>query len=185
MLASEARVIGQHGHPVATVAGNADLHRFGRACGGRLAARRERLGAEVGGHVCDVLVAERGRVRVHGAVRAIARAVAEQGRGDVGRALAGELRHAVGRVDVLVVLDPVAAEAGVGEVLAARHVAVRACGPRGPRDDGGKGDNGGETAGKRHGEPPAGNSRKCYRVAHRKCHLRFPAGRPDGTMARR
>ncbi len=96
---------------------------FAGACAGRGRAGRQHGAGQVGGDVFHVLVAERAGLGVHGAVRALLAAVALQRRDDVLGVLADELGHAVGRVDVLVVLDAMTAEAGVADLLAALRVA--------------------------------------------------------------
>ena len=66
---------------------------------------------------------------MHGAVRTLAALVFLECRQDVPRVLAHEFRHAVGRVDVLVILNAMTAQAGVGDLLAVGGIscAARLC----------------------------------------------------------
>src|SRR3984885_12901963 len=117
VLAGEGGINRGDGDTVLSVAGGAKRGSL-RHGALRLAGRGEGLAGEIAGDVEDVLVGQRGGLRMHRQMRAVAVAIAMQRCGEVVRSLPLEFRHAVVRIGVLVAVDPVAAEAGVGEGLA-------------------------------------------------------------------
>jgi hypothetical protein len=121
VLARQIRVVAGDADPVLAMAGRAQRD-LGRRGADRGCARAQRRAAEVAGDVLHVLVGQRGGLLVHGAVRALAALVFLERGQDVLGVLAHELGHAVGRIDVLVILDAVTAEAGVGDLLAAGRI---------------------------------------------------------------
>ena len=87
-------------------------------------ARLHGLGPlQVGGDILHVLVGQRSGLRVHGRMRPLAAAVLLQRRDDVGGVLMAQLGNAVVRIRVPVVLDAVAAVAGVELLLAVYRIA--------------------------------------------------------------
>ena len=76
-----------------------------------------------GGDVLDVFVGQRRRLRVHGRMRPLAAAILLQRRHDIRGMLVAQLGNAVVRIGVPVVVDAVAAVAGVELLLAECRIA--------------------------------------------------------------
>src|SRR5687768_2853712 len=124
MLAAEIRVLLHRAGAVPAVAGDAGRGLLGRRPDGLGARDLRRCRTEVSREVGAILVGQAGREAAHGRVPTRARLVLRERGDDVSLVLPAQLRDRVFRVRVLGVLDAVAAEAAVGELLAPGGVAV-------------------------------------------------------------
>ena len=86
--------------------------------------RRVVVAAEIRCEIIDFLVGKADCLAFHCAVLAFSGAVAAQSRCNVVRFLTAELRHAIRGIGVAIALDTVTTEAGIGEGLAALHIAL-------------------------------------------------------------
>ena len=132
---------------ILTVACDAGSHLLGWCFAGRGCTglyRRRTL--QIGRNVLDVLIRERGGLRMHGGVRPRAVAILMQRRDQVFRILVAQFRHTVVRIRVAVIGDAVASIAGVELHLTFGRIARRMRAQR-------------QTSQRRGGEPPS-QSRK-------------------------